>query len=599
MICCLNPDCDRPFNPENRKHCQNCGALLKKRLRNHYRVLKPLGRGGFGKTYLALDTDKLDELCVVKQLAPLTKGLKASLKLRDLFDQEAQQLQRLGEHSQIPALRAYFEEDNYLYLVQEFIEGQNLLKKLKTQGVFTENQIKELLLDILPVLQFVHDRGVIHRDLKPGNIMYRVDDAKYVLIDFGICKVTPSIVGHTGTSLGSLGYAAPEQILDGQATPSSDLFGLGVCCFHLMAGEHPNELFEYQGFGWVKNWQQLMPNILGTEIAYVLDKLLKRDISQRYQQASEVLKYLHKAESVQQEFVEIAPQPLVSDRVFTSSLQTFNFEVITVDTFGKPISHRHQKAKYFVENLGYSVTLTMVAIPSGKFLMGSTEPGYDSERPQHEVTVEPFFMSKFLITQAQWKEIALLPKVNRDLNPDPSEFKGYNRPVETVSWYDAIEFCDRLSRETEQDYRLPSEAQWEYACRGNTTSPFHFGATITSDLANYDANYTYANESRGKYRGETTEVGLFPPNAFGLYDMHGNVYEWCADVWHNDYQEAPTDGSAWLDRSNQDNQYQVLRGGSWFDAPIDCRSACRDRVIARRNNIYDLVGFRVVCVIKK
>ncbi|MHC5719615.1 MAG: formylglycine-generating enzyme family protein, partial [Nostoc sp.] len=170
-------------------------------------------------------------------------------------------------------------------------------------------------------------------------------------------------------------------------------------------------------------------------------------------------------------------------------------------------------------------------------------------------------------------------------------FKGEQRPVEQVSWYDAVEFCDRLSDHTkrQRQYRLPSEAEWEYACRAGTTTPFHFGETITSELANYDATSTYGRGVEGTYRKETTPVGSFnAANAFGLYDMHGNVWEWCLDDWHNNYERAPTDGSPWFDNKN-DNLYQkqgnaVLRGGSWLYYPRDCRSASRYVILNRGNH---------------
>ncbi len=282
--------------------------------------------------------------------------------------------------------------------------------------------------------------------------------------------------------------------------------------------------------------------------------------------------------------------------------RTFKFEVVTVNRRGKIIKRETKLAQYFTENLGNNITLEMVAIPGGKFMMGSPEDEaerYDEESPQHEVTVPPFFMGKYPITQAQWRAVAALEQVNRSLETDPSYFKGDNLPVEQISWDQAIEFCDRLSKYTGKHYRLPSEAEWEYACRAGTTTPFHFGETITSDLANYDAEYTYADSPKGKPREQTTPVGSFEvANAFGLYDMHGNVWEWCYDHWHEDYEGAPTDGSAWIDNikilNENDNhpQMRMLRGGSWDSDPRYCRSACRHRSKPDDRN-YN-VGFRVV-----
>ncbi|NEO79499.1 MAG: formylglycine-generating enzyme family protein [Moorea sp. SIO4G3] len=279
----------------------------------------------------------------------------------------------------------------------------------------------------------------------------------------------------------------------------------------------------------------------------------------------------------------------------------FSFEVVTVNRRGETIKKESKQADYFTQDLGNGVDLDMVSIPEGSFLMGSpeTEKGtHDRERPQHKVTIQPFFLGKYLVTQAQWRAVAKLPKVNRDLNPDPSYFPGDNRPVEQVNWYDAMEFCDRLSQYTGRKYRLPSEAEWEYACRAGTTTPFHYkdttpfhyGETITGLLANYNASYTYAEEKEGEYREETTPVGHFPPNGFGLYDMHGNLWEWCADPRHDNYKGAPTDGRIWTKSSNH-TKY-ILRGGSWSASPIYCRSAHRDYNFTR-DLIKGNVGFRV------
>ncbi|MBD2429863.1 SUMF1/EgtB/PvdO family nonheme iron enzyme [Fischerella sp. FACHB-380] len=305
-------------------------------------------------------------------------------------------------------------------------------------------------------------------------------------------------------------------------------------------------------------------------------------------------------------------QPVTSSRGDTptpkNQLPIFQFEIITVNDRGKEIRRDKRQAEYFTENLGNGVTLEMVAIPGGSFTMGALENeegSTDDERPQHQVTVQPFFIGKYPITQAQWRVVAALPKVERDLKSDPSFFKGDRLPVECVTWYDAVEFCARLARKTGRDYRLPSEAEWEYACRAGTTTPFHFGETITTDLANYRGtdireykwSGSYGNAPKGEYREQTTPVDSFPPNAFGLYDMHGNVWEWCQDTWHENYQGAPTDGRAWLseNENDNDNYYRLLRGGSWYVNPGNCRSASRYRTYPDYDD--NLIGFRVVCFV--
>ena len=253
-----------------------------------------------------------------------------------------------------------------------------------------------------------------------------------------------------------------------------------------------------------------------------------------------------------------------------------------------------KSAEYFTQDLGNGVLLKMVHIPGGTFLMGSPkneESRQSSESPQHQVTVPSFFMGKYPVTQKQWRLVAALPKVKIDLESDPSRFKGDNLPVERVSWDHTQEFCARLSLKTNQTYRLPSEAEWEYACRGGTTTPFYFGETISTELANYNGNYTYGG-AEGEHRGKTTEVGKFPANPCGLYDMCGNVWEWCEDEWHENYINAPSDGSAW---SNGSNNYITLRGGSWYYYPRNCRSAYRN--FSNRGDHSYGIGFRVVCVV--
>ena len=287
--------------------------------------------------------------------------------------------------------------------------------------------------------------------------------------------------------------------------------------------------------------------------------------------------------------------------------QTFNFQVALIEinqsstsSSNLTINRYSQQATGFIQDLANDTQLEMMLIPGDTFIMGSPPEELehrDRESPQHSVTVQPFFMGKYQVTQAQWRFVAQLPQVNRELEQDPSNFKGDNRPVERVSWYDAVEFCDRLSQYTGRTYRLPSEAEWEYACRAGTTTPFHFGETITTNLANYDGESTYGDGVEGVYRRETTEVGSFGvANNFGLYDMHGNVYEWCLDDWHDNYKDAPTDGSAWFssdDKLSDKSGRAVLRGGSWGSLARRCRSAYRFRFL--RDFRYFDDGFRVVC----
>jgi formylglycine-generating enzyme required for sulfatase activity len=284
--------------------------------------------------------------------------------------------------------------------------------------------------------------------------------------------------------------------------------------------------------------------------------------------------------------------------------QLFEFDTVTLED-SKTRTVRKQ-ANYFVETLGESVTLEMIQIPGGSFWMGALEgdeEGASEYEQPHLVNVLPFCMGKFEVTQAQWEAIM---HQNLSLN------KGETLPVENVSWQDATEFCRRLSSLTGRSYRLPSEAEWEYACRAGSTTPFYFGNNLTTQLANYwdmdeeilqdgEENLQDADPPHNGVIGilqpnsvrylQTQPVGSYPPNAFGLYDMHGNVYELCRDAWHRDYADAPTDGSAW--GSGEDSKIVVIRGGSFDYYKENCRSAYRsDTQVGYR---YHGTGFRVVC----
>ncbi|MEA5568189.1 bifunctional serine/threonine-protein kinase/formylglycine-generating enzyme family protein, partial [Anabaena sp. UHCC 0399] len=640
-------------------------------LAGRYEIIKLLGGGGFAVTYLARDNYQPSKpLCVVKQLRPN----QTQSRVIEFFEKEAAILERLGKHPQIPQLLAHFNQDQNLYIVQEFIEGQDLSREIVPGKRLSESYITKLLQDALEILSFVHQHGVIHRDIKPQNLMRR-QDGKIILIDFGAVKELGTLLinsqGEVNSSvvIGTPGYMSYEQYR-GKPCFGSDIYALGVMAIQALIGVLPSELEEDPQTGEII-WQNQAQ--VSNHLAEVLTKMVRHHFSMRYPNATEALQalisvsaplpptvlsevnkelylqevttraqqgegnfsvialrileskrvelglseeeareiqeqvlqtyreYERKLQEYEQTLIDVVKQEYpfsqrtkkelqdyqqslglrnediaaIEARVFAplqsksqqqqqqaelqqqqqqaerlrqeqqqrqkqqeaskaksnTSIKTqpFEFETATITLTnsgflglgGKKhkINRIRGRAEYFRENLSNGVALDMVAIPGGKFLMGSPEdePGrYDFESPQHKVTVKPFFMGKFPVTQAQWQAVAGFAKVNIDLNPNRSTFKGANRPVEKVSWHEAVEFCARLSQKTGRIYCLPSEAEWEYACRAGTTTPYYFGETITKDLANYDNSYQ-----------QTTDVGKFPANPFGLYDMHGSISEWC------------------------------------------------------------------------
>jgi WD40 repeat protein len=294
MTCCLNPQCQSPLNPDESNTCQSCGSPLML-LRGRYRAVQPLGQGGFGKTYLAVDEDRLKSRCVIKQFAPQVQG-KSLEKAIQLFNQEAVRLDELGEHPQIPTLLAYFEQGGYLYLVQQFIEGQSLLQQMRQQGAFSERQIREVLSDVLPILRFIHKHQVIHRDMTPANILRRQSDDRIVLIDFGVAKQLDADAGvEAGTRIGTEGYSPLEQFRGGKAYPASDIYSLGATCLHLMTQTRPDNLYDPLNGQWT--WRDYLQKekgvLVSDQLSHILDGMLKDLVSERYQSADEVMRDLN------------------------------------------------------------------------------------------------------------------------------------------------------------------------------------------------------------------------------------------------------------------------------------------------------------------
>jgi serine/threonine protein kinase len=304
MSQCLNPDC--LFNNQpNTLFCQRCGVKLL--LAERYRALEIIGQGGFGRTFKAIDEFKPSKpFCVIKQFFPQAQGTETVEKAKQLFDQEAVRLDELGKHPQITELYAYFTQDKRQYLVQEYIQGKNLQQELEESGTFNETQILQLLKKLLPVLYFVHKNQVIHRDVKPDNLIRRASDHQLFLVDFGAAKfATHTALAVTGTTIGSAGYAAPEQAL-GKANFSSDIYSLGVTCIHLLTQVEPFQLYDVSEGEWV--WRDYLTNPINQKLGEVLDKMLQQAMKKRYQSIGEIVNAIS-SQATPSKTVRIPPPP--------------------------------------------------------------------------------------------------------------------------------------------------------------------------------------------------------------------------------------------------------------------------------------------------
>jgi formylglycine-generating enzyme required for sulfatase activity/tRNA A-37 threonylcarbamoyl transferase component Bud32 len=568
---------------------------------DRFLIQEVLGRGGFGVVYRALDR-KNNQQVVIKTLNHRQQNKSDFEQQQEKFVNEAMVLKGL-RHQHIVQVYELIQEDGLWGMVMEYINGQELETYMERHGKLTEQQALAYIQQMGKALIYIHTQNepILHRDIKPSNIMLRPGNLEAVLIDFGLAR--EFIEGKTlnMTTFLTPAYAPLEQYKrQGVFGPYTDVYALAATLYHLVTGEAPRINAKVRQEAQEK--RKAIDHFLWDKIPQGVSERTKQGIvkgmavlpADRSQTMGEFLQLLGLETDPSVQFQPTyQPQPILtkpSQEVNIPKLTKFQFISVNLNKNGEIIDRPKSSAEIFTEDLSSGVQLRMVKIPTGKFLMGSlaNERGLNYETPQHQVNVPEFYLGQTLVTQAQWQVI---------MGNNPANFQGNDKlPVEYVSWLDSMNFCKKLSKKTGRTYKLPSEAQWEYACRGGNTTPFAFGETITPVVVNYHGNYPYGGATKGENRQKTTPVYSFPPNLFGLYDLHGNVWEWCLDEWFDSYNGAPIDGTARSDINDlQDGEKKrLMRGGSWYGNATYCRSAYRN-YNAASNCDYN-IGFRIVCV---
>ena len=552
---------------------------------HHYEIHRLLSQGGMGVVYEATDLNmrapvvikqsRFNDKEFLRELFPRAGAAQISRQVelwRAAFEREARLLFGL-RHNALPRALNYFEiEYGDQYLVMELIPGKDLSELLDDRrkakhGAFPVGQILDWADQLLDVLSYLHlEFKIIHRDIKPQNLK-RTPKGQIILLDFGLAKgsvpgvstVSKSVPGHT------LSYAAPEQIGGEGTDERSDIYSLGVTLYQLMTGTiPPNAVLRATAVaGSVKR------NLDPIKPAHEINGAIGREISDVLHQAM-ALRADDRFDSVNQMRAALRDAAIRSGaRADRSSISRTGSELPKPPTAGQRPT---EAPSFFNEELGDGINLEMLRIDAGSFSMGTLDGiNLDGEHPRHFVTLSPFYSSRYPITQAQWQAVMMT---------NPSQFTGEDLPVENVSWHDAIRFCKALSARTGKQYRLLTEAEWEYACRAGTVGDYSFD----SDETQLKDHAWYAENSDQ----QTQPVGQKNPNAFGLHDMHGNVWEWCSD-WHDDkyYGQSPD-----FDPQGPDSgTARVLRGGSWEDDAYNCRSARRNSGDPFNRSMT--VGFRV------
>lgn len=540
------------------------GMLEGQIIKDQYCLQQVLGAGTFGGVFR---TDHVIRDQFLRTLA--TKVI--FINQPELVSHQLQELQIALSLDHPHLLRCYDAGEaeiqglsiSCLYLLMELAE--ETLEDRLNRGNISIEEVKAIIIDIVKGLIYLHEKEQVHLDLKPANILKA--NGYWKIGDYGLVRSLNSTRSYAETIhlLGTPLFSPPESY-QGIISPAWDIWSLGIILIFLLTNKYPIQ-FQTQ--------YELQTKISNADF----DNLSWDDLEQPWRKIIKGCLQIDRQQRWTAKQVLSALQPPVIQFTSPSVSSSPNPPVLTL-------------------MLPSNVKLEMIKIPAGSFLMGSTEAEvkrlnqeystdwYNCELPQHRVTLQEYYLGKYPVTQEQYQAV---------MGNNPSNFKDNSKnPVESVSWNDAKAFCQKVYELTGKKVRLPTEAEWEYGCRAGTTTPFYFGETISTEQANYDGDYTFGEGKKGIYRQKTTPVGSFPANKFGLYDMHGNVWEWCEDSWHGSYKEKPENlkqngNTIWL---SSNESCHALRGGSWFIGPRHCRSANRDRFGADGRLRY--IGFRLI-----
>ena len=551
-----------------------------------YVLRRLLGEGAMGAVYEAVQTS-VDRRVAIKVIHG---DLVRREGLAERFRQEARVQGQLN-HPNVVALYDFVESSAGLFLVQEYVDGRPLSAVIGREiGPIPAEKALPMFRQLLAGVGAAHTAGIVHRDLKPANVLV-THDGHVKVTDFGIAKVAGgSVKTQTGTRMGTMHYMAPEQVRAESVDARTDVYALGVTLFEMLTGHLPFD----EGGSEISDWE-LMTRIVQTPVPdprdvypHIPESLVQavlvatnKDPAERFQDCAEVGDCLQALDGIETGSGSPAPERIGVIRVGDQGSKS--------DAHSPGIVRLRKPAREVVNSMG----MAMMRIPAGEYSMGSppAEAGRSSDEMQHRVVLScDFMLAKTAVTQGQWASV---------MGRNPANFNGKERPVENVNWDDAVLFCNQLSEregrtpayavnrgevswdQAANGYRLPTESEWEYACRAGSETPFHFGDRISTAQVNYDGNYPYGGGPVGEFRRETVLVGSLPANAWGLHETHGNVYEWCWD-WYGAYPGAVTDpvGPALGTR-------RVLRGSSWSNFGRYCRSAARYHVapVGRSRNL--------------